>query len=42
MAPDEKRVAIAPERALTYAPLHATHRIMPHEILADGIAALLS
>lgn len=42
MALDEKRVAIDPDQAPTYARLHAAHRISPQEILADGIQALLS
>lgn len=42
MASDEKRVAIDPDQAPTYARLHATHHISPHEILSDGITALLS
>ena len=42
MAPDEKRVAIDPDQAPTYARLHATHHISPREILSDGITALLS
>ena len=42
MASDEKRVAIDPDQAPTYARLRATHHISPREILSDGIAALLS
>ena len=42
MASDEKRVAIDPDQAPTYARLHATHRKSPREILSDGITALLS
>ena len=42
MASDEKRVAIDPDQAPTYARLHATHHISPCEILSDGITALLS
>ncbi|WJY98208.1 TetR/AcrR family transcriptional regulator [Corynebacterium fournieri] len=42
MASDEKRVAIDPDQAPTYARLHATHHISPREILSDGITALLS
>lgn len=42
MASDEKRVAIDPDQAPTYARLHAAHRISPQESLADGIQALLS
>lgn len=42
MAPDEKRVAIDPDQAPTYARLQATHHISPQQILADGIKALLS
>ncbi|WP_415829899.1 TetR/AcrR family transcriptional regulator [Helcobacillus massiliensis] len=42
MASDEKRVAIDPDQAPTYARLHATHHISPQEILSDGITALLS
>lgn len=42
MAADEKRVAIDPETAPTYARLHAAHHISPQQILADGIKALLS
>ena len=42
MASDEKRVAIDPDQAPTYARLHATHQISPQEILSDGITALLS
>lgn len=42
MAPDEKRVAIDPEQAPTYASLHAAHRISPQEILSEGIKKLLS
>ena len=41
MASDEKRVAIDPDQAPTYARLHATHRKSPREILSDGITALL-
>lgn len=41
MASDEKRVAIDPDQAPTYARLHARHHISPHEILVDGITALL-
>ena len=42
MAPDEKRVAINPEQAPTYARLHAAHHISPQEILSEGIKKLLS
>ncbi len=42
MASDEKRVAIDPDQAPTYARLHATHHISPREILSDGLMALLS
>ncbi|WP_230972849.1 TetR/AcrR family transcriptional regulator [Gulosibacter hominis] len=42
MASDEKRVAIDPDQAPTYARLHATHHISSREILSDGITALLS
>ncbi|WP_343834430.1 TetR/AcrR family transcriptional regulator [Brevibacterium paucivorans] len=42
MASDEKRVAIDPKQAPTYARLHATHHISPQEILSEGITALLS
>ncbi|WJZ07204.1 Transcriptional regulator, TetR family [Corynebacterium glaucum] len=42
MAPDEKRVAVAPEQAPTYARLHAAHHISPREILSEGIKKLLS
>ena len=42
MASDEKRVAIDPDQAPTYARLHATHHTSPREILSDGITALLS
>lgn len=42
MAPDERRVAIDPEQAPTYARLHAAHHISPREILSEGISALLS
>ena len=42
MAPDEKRVAIDPEQAPTYARLHAAHHISPQEILSEGIKKLLS
>lgn len=42
VAPEEKRVAVDPEQAPTYARLHATHHISPQEILADGIRALLA
>ena len=42
MAPDEKRVAINPEQAPTYARLHVAHHISPQEILSEGIKKLLS
>lgn len=42
MAPDEKRVAINPEQAPSYARLHAAHHISPQEILTEGIKKLLS
>ena len=42
MASDEKRVAIDPDQAPTFARLHATHHISSREILSDGITALLS
>ncbi|WP_245527070.1 TetR/AcrR family transcriptional regulator [Brevibacterium mcbrellneri] len=42
MASDEKREAIDPKQAPTYARLHATHHISPQEILSEGITALLS
>ena len=42
MAPDEKRIAINPEQAPTYARLHAAHHISPQEILSEGIKKLLS
>ena len=42
MAPDERRVAIDPEQAPTYARLHAAHHTSPREILSEGISALLS
>ena len=42
MASDEKRVAIDPGQAPTYARLHAAHHISPQEILSEGIKKLLS
>ncbi|MFC0581164.1 TetR/AcrR family transcriptional regulator [Micrococcoides hystricis] len=42
MAPDEKRVAIDPDQAPTYARLHGSHHLSPQEILTDGIKALLT